>query len=327
MKIGMTLGKFAPLHQGHQFVIETALAEMDHTIVLIYDCPELDVAPLPIRSQWIRDLYPQLEVVEIWDGPTETGLDPTITSKHDVFLRKLLAGRGITHFYSSEPYGAHVSQALGAIDRRVDVSRELFPVSATCIRDNCHEHRHFLSTRVLRDLILQVVFLGAPSTGKSTIAEALAKEFKTVFMPEYGREYWEQHQVNRRLSQEQLLEIAVEHRRREDELLRQADRYLFIDSDATTTLQFSYYYHQAAHSELCRLASQTRDRYDLFFLCDIDIPYDDTWDRSGDVSRSAMQRRIIEDLRARRIHFQTLSGPLEERLHQVRQVLTKTSKW
>ena len=28
-KVGLTLGKFAPMHQGHQYVIETALAEMD----------------------------------------------------------------------------------------------------------------------------------------------------------------------------------------------------------------------------------------------------------------------------------------------------------
>ena len=34
MKRGLTLGKYAPLHRGHQLVIETALAEMDETLVL-----------------------------------------------------------------------------------------------------------------------------------------------------------------------------------------------------------------------------------------------------------------------------------------------------
>ena len=37
---GLTLGKFAPFHRGHQFVVETALAEMDEVIVIIYDAPE-----------------------------------------------------------------------------------------------------------------------------------------------------------------------------------------------------------------------------------------------------------------------------------------------
>jgi hypothetical protein len=33
LKRGLTLGKYAPLHRGHQLVIETALAEMDETLV------------------------------------------------------------------------------------------------------------------------------------------------------------------------------------------------------------------------------------------------------------------------------------------------------
>ena len=28
-KVGFTIGKFAPLHKGHQYLIETALKEMD----------------------------------------------------------------------------------------------------------------------------------------------------------------------------------------------------------------------------------------------------------------------------------------------------------
>jgi HTH-type transcriptional regulator, transcriptional repressor of NAD biosynthesis genes len=33
-KRGLTLGKFAPLHKGHQFVIETALRETDEVIAI-----------------------------------------------------------------------------------------------------------------------------------------------------------------------------------------------------------------------------------------------------------------------------------------------------
>jgi HTH-type transcriptional repressor of NAD biosynthesis genes len=37
-KRGLTLGKFAPLHKGHQLLIETALSEMDEVLAIIYDC-------------------------------------------------------------------------------------------------------------------------------------------------------------------------------------------------------------------------------------------------------------------------------------------------
>lgn len=42
----------------------------------------------------------------------------------------------------------------------------------------------------------------------NTIAEKLAQEFDTVWMPEYGREYWETHHIDRRLTLEQLTEIT-----------------------------------------------------------------------------------------------------------------------
>ena len=44
---GLTLGKFAPLHKGHQLVIETAVSEMDDVVLIIYDCP--DVTPVPLN--------------------------------------------------------------------------------------------------------------------------------------------------------------------------------------------------------------------------------------------------------------------------------------
>ncbi len=327
MSMGLVLGKFAPLHKGHQRLIETSLAETDQTVVLIYDCAELDVPPLQVRANWIRTLYPSVEVLEAWDGPSETGLDPRVTQMHDSYLRKRLSDRRITHFFSSEPYGEHVSRALGAVDRRIDPERQSVPICATQIRENLWGNRQYLSTTVYRDLITHVVFLGAPSTGKTTLACELANRFQTVWMPEYGREYWEQHQSERRLSSEQLVEIALGHRQREDKLVEQANRYLFIDTDATTTLQFSYYYHDRANPQLISLANEARQRYDIFFVCAPDIPYDDTWDRSGDAIRMEMHRRIVGDLITRKTPFHLLTGSIDQRCQQVNAVLTSATNF
>lgn len=327
LKRGLTLGKYAPLHKGHQFVIETALAEMDEMIVIIYDAPETTPVPLNVRANWLRKLYPQIIVIEAWDGPTVVGDTPEIKRQHEDYIINHLKIEGITHFYSSEFYGEHMSIALGAINRLVDPARQTIPISGIKIRENPFAYREYIHPLVYRDLITDVVFLGAPSTGKTTIAERMAREYHTVWMPEYGREYWEKNQIERRLSLEQLVEIAEGHLEREENLFYQANLYLFTDTNAITTFMFSQYYHQTALPRLVDLANQASSRYDLTFLCDTDIPYDDTWDRSGDMNRKTFQRQIVGDLLVRKIPFILLSGNLEERVSKIKAILEKFQKY
>lgn len=324
---GLTLGKFAPFHKGHQFLIETALSQMDEVIVIIYEARETTSVPLNIRADWVRKLYPQVQVIEAWDGPTEVGNTPEIKKKHEDYIINRLKLQGITHFYSSEFYGEHMSLALRAVNQIVDYNRKTVPISGTQIRKDTFAYREYLHPWVYRDLITNVVFLGAPSTGKTTLASRLAQEYNTVWMPEYGREYWEKHQVNRRLSLEQLVEIASEHLNREEELLYQANRYLFTDTNAITTYMFSLYYHNTAEGQLAELANRAASRYDLVFVCDVDIPYDDTWDCSGDVNRRIFQKQIVNDLILRKIPFFLVQGELEARVQYVKSVLEKYRKY
>ncbi len=284
---------------------------------MIYNAPAVTTIPLPVRAKWIQAIYPGVDVIEAWDGPLEIGDTAEIKQVHEQYILKRLASRRITHFYSSEFYGQHVSEALGATDRRVDPDRQQFPTSGTAIRQDPYANRAYLHPIVYRDLVTKVVFLGAPSTGKTTLARELARVHHTVWMPEYGREYWDTHHCGRRLTLDQLVEIAEGHRAREEALILEANQTLFVDTDATTTLMFSIYYHGKAHERLLELAAQTLQRYDLFFLCGTDIPYDDTADRSGDAHRQLFQQQIRADLLSRRIPYITLQGTLEQRMDRV----------
>lgn len=321
--LGLTLGKFAPLHKGHQLMIETALQEVDELIVVIY---ETSVSPVPlhIRANWIRRLYPSsVRVIEAWDGPDGYSDDREHEIREEQYILGLVKGEQVTHFYSSEFYGRHMSIALGAIDRRVDEARQQVPVSATMIRSDPFKYRQYVSGIVYRDLITKVVFVGAMSTGKSTITEALAEQYRTAFASEYGRDYWTEHQVDRRIGIEAFDDIAVGHIKREEQALLTADRYLFVDTNAITTYMYALDYHGRAPELLTRLALENAQRYDLFFLCDDDIPYDDTWDRSGDQKRHVFHKQIIADLKERRIPYITLRGTLEERMRKVDGVLAR----
>lgn len=320
-KVGLTLGKFAPFHKGHQFLIETAIQEVDELIVLIYDDPVINI-PLAIRAGWIREIYPEITVIEGVNSPNDTGYTSEIMKIQEDYVLEVLGNRTISHFYSSEPYGVHMSIALDALNRQVDVSRNTIPISATKIRQDSFRHKEFMHPKVYRDLITKVVLLGAPSTGKSTLAEQLAIHFDTQWMPEYGREYWEKNQVNKRLTLEDLLKIAEIHIQKEDAFVLQSNRFLFSDTNAITTYLFSLDYHGTALEALENLAKAAESRHDIIFLCDTDIPYDDTWDRSGDVKRKVFQQKIIEDLNARNLNYHTLKGTVAERIEQVSKVLS-----
>lgn len=314
MKIGLTLGKYAPLHKGHEYVIQTALAEMDQVIVMVYHCPETISIPLHVRAQWIRDLFPNVEVVEATDSPTEVGDTPEIKKLNEDYILRRIGDRGVTHFYSSEFYGDHVSKALGAVNRLVDEDRTRFPVSGTLLREDPFVYQEYLSQRVYRDLIQKVLFMGAPSTGKTTLARALAEKYRTQWMPEYGRDYWEKHHKDRRLSPEQLVEIAEGHLQREDDLLPDSNRYLFVDTNAITTYLFARYYHGSALPRLEELAREAETRYDQVFLCGTDIPYDNTWCRSGGTNRDDMHRWTLEELENRKIPHTLLPPNLNDRI-------------
>lgn len=56
MKIGLTLGKFAPLHKGHEFLIKEACKQLDGGIlyVVLYDDIHYRNIPLQTRADWIR---------------------------------------------------------------------------------------------------------------------------------------------------------------------------------------------------------------------------------------------------------------------------------
>lgn len=320
-RVGLTLGKFAPFHQGHQHLVECALKEVDELILIIYDAKDVTSVPLKVRANWIRALYPAVHVIEGKGGPTVTGYTAEIKRIQEDYVLSLLNGKRVTHFYSSEPYGEHMSAALGAQNCVVDQERRRYPISGTLIRKDPFQHREFIHPLVYRDLISNIAFLGAPSTGKTTIAEACAKHFKTTWMPEYGREYWEKNQVDRRLTAHQLVELAEGHLEREDARLLEANRFLFTDTNALTTYMFSIYYHGFALERLAELAFQAERRYHMIFVCEPDIPYDDTWDRSGDVNRKQFQQQIIDDLQRRKVRYTLLSGSVEERLAKVREAI------
>lgn len=310
----LVVGKFAPLHRGHQFLVESAIAEAERVTVLCYSNPDFAAMASPVRAAWIRALYPQLTVLVPQDAPPNDAPD----AHHQAYLHSWLQAMGIEvdAVFSSEHYGLPFARRLGpaVAHRMVDAARARIALSGTMVRQDIHAHRAALAPLVYSHFVERVVFLGAESTGKSTLTERAAAAFDTVFVPEIGRMVWEAKRGA--LTAHDYVEIARAHRAAEDAAILQAKRYLFCDTNALTTLLLGvcYGHLQEVPAELLQAAHLCKRRYACAFLCEDDFAFvQDGW-RDDAAWRTRIQQLVREDLRARDIAAESLGGPVEQRL-------------
>lgn len=151
-KIGFTIGKFAPLHKGHQFLIETALKEMDEVYVVIYDTDIINI-DTEQRTQWIKKLYPNVKIIYAYNSPKKYGLDKESVEIQMGYLSNLIKDVPVTHFYSSELYGEKVADYLNIENRLVDLERKNIPISATLIRKDYIKESKYVENFIYSDII------------------------------------------------------------------------------------------------------------------------------------------------------------------------------
>jgi HTH-type transcriptional repressor of NAD biosynthesis genes len=317
----LIIGKFAPPHRGHQLLIEAALAQAEQLTVLCYSVPDFTAMPSDCRAQWLRDLYPRIDVFTPTDAPPDNAGDAV----HRKFVREWLAQKHVEvdAVFTSESYGDAFARELGArvVHRQVDLLRCEVPISATAIRNDVHAHRQWLHPRVYRHFVRRAVFVGAESTGKSTLTSALAQRYNTSFVPEVGRYVWEQKRG--KLSAQDYIDIAVRHREAEDEAQMRANRFLFVDTNAITTMLLGFCYRQldVAPPQLRAFADECKERYAYTFVCADDIAFEqDDW-RDDNSWRERVQGMVLYDLVVRGIDYRVVHGSLAERVDAVARVL------
>ncbi len=149
-KIGFTIGKFAPFHKGHQFLIETALKEMDKVIVVVYDTDVIDI-PTEKRANWIKELYPNVEIKYAHNPPSQYGLDKESVNIQMKYLTEIMKNEKPTHFYSSEKYVESVANYMQIVDRRVDSQRKNVPISASAVRKDIEKNKNWLEDTVYKE--------------------------------------------------------------------------------------------------------------------------------------------------------------------------------
>ncbi|OQP67470.1 ATPase [Niastella vici] len=117
----------------------------------------------------------------------------------------------------------------------------------------------------------KVVVIGPESTGKSTLSEQLANYYKTSWVPEYAREYLLQHGTE--YTYDDLLTIAQGQVALEESYIEKAghSKLLFIDTDQYVMKVWCDFVFGKCHTWIPDQI--TKRKYDLYLLCNIDLPW------------------------------------------------------
>ncbi|MDM7941192.1 MAG: AAA family ATPase [Hydrogenophaga sp.] len=329
--LGLFVGKFSPLHRGHAWCIDQAKLRCQRLIVLSWSRPELPGCEAPKRRRWLAancfgveaHVLDAEEVVGLRGGGCAIPALPT-NADPDHLQRAFVAdwcrymGFSVDAVFTSEDYGEgfaeHLGRALGRPVRHIplDHARRAMPVSASAIRCDIHGQRAWLAGGVYADFVERIALIGGESTGKSSLAQALADTLETQVVPEYGRELW----LDRGgvLQAADMLDIARRQIEEERAASRDANRYLVCDTTPLVTLFYALDLFGAADPELHGHAQR---EYHHCFLCADDFKFVQDGTRRDAAFRSRQNDWYRGQLRAYGVPFSELFGSIPERVGQV----------
>ena len=215
----VVIGKFYPPHRGHHLLIDSALERSDEVTVILCVRPG-DLIAGEVRRSWLKEMHPRADVLLVDDRYDAN--DTKVWAENTV--RWL--GRVPDAVFASEDYGKPYAELMGSVYVPVDPARIRVPCSATAVRADCFESWAYLAPPVRAWFAMRVCVLGAESTGTTTLAQALAAQYETQWVPEYGREYSEAKMERGEgiWRSDEFAEIAREQLQREEIAARSCSR-------------------------------------------------------------------------------------------------------
>lgn len=155
-----------------------------------------------------------------------------------------------------------------------------------------------------------VALLGAECTGKSTLADALARHFNAGLVSEYLREWCDAH--GRTPLQHEQHPIAAEQAARIEAASRKRDLVICDTTPLITALCSQHYFND---DSLLAEAMAFQRRCDLTLLCAPDLPWQaDGIQRDGPAVRAAFDARLRAALTAGGIGWVDIAGTESQRL-------------
>lgn len=159
-------------------------------------------------------------------------------------------------------------------------------------------------------MIKRIAITGPESTGKSWLTQRLAEYYQTAWVPEYAREYIDQ--LDREYGADDILRIAKGQLNLEEQLAQKSGTFLFCDTELIVTkIWYEHKYKTCPNWILDRIEDH---RYDLYLLCNVDLPWKDDPQREHPQLRHYFFDIYNQELAARELPFGIVSGSGNQRL-------------
>lgn len=313
---GVIAGKFYPPHKGHDHLIRAALQQCEEVDVLVVDNPSYSI-PAAQRQHWLQAAHPAARVRIIPD----IGKDDDSLAWAAHTMRFL--GRKPDVVFSSETYGPHWAEYMGAAHVMVDLERASVPISGTDIRSDLYKHWDWLNEHVRAGLAVRIVIVGAESTGTTTLARTLADALRTPWVPEVGRFYTQSILTDgAEWCDDDFYRIGELQQSYENALAARSRGVIVCDTNAVATQLWQRRYLGETTSRMRSIAA--RDRADLYIITGDEIPFEQDGIRDGEHIRHDMHRWFVEYISASGVPHVVVRGSVPERLAVSEQWAAKT---
>jgi NadR type nicotinamide-nucleotide adenylyltransferase len=155
----------------------------------------------------------------------------------------------------------------------------------------------------------RVVLTGSESTGKTTLAERLAKHYDATLVPEFVRTY--AATLGRTIDFSDHGAIAKGQMALEDEHIALEPALLVQDTDLLSTVVYCKHYFGSCPAWIAEAANSRRP--DLYIMCDIDIPWVADGVRDRGHAREEMQQLFRDALTESGVLWLSIGGDAAER--------------
>jgi len=315
-------GKFLPFHKGHEAMINFALTKCDFLTVLVC-CSDKENIPDTFRKTWIEKAFEKEKNIEI---RTFNYLESELlnTSKSSESVSKIWADifknqlPDYSLLITSEEYGNFVAAFMNIQHIAFDISKKLYPVSATAVRNNLFANWKFLPDSVKPDFTIKVALLGTESTGKTTLAEKLSKHFNCSLVLEAAREIIAN---SNSFTFDDLYLVATEHAKSIEKAVLGNSPLVIIDTDIHTTTSYSRFTFEKELEISADIYNSNRANIYLYLNNDVEYLQDGT--RLREIERNLLDLSHRQVLTDHNIDIIEVKGDWDERFEKALEQINK----